>query len=585
MVNCRYSNQESNYIIFKEEGVCFMSVGKKLNLSFIVLIVLLAVSVGSSMMNLRNIENQTEEAIDYRLEQLILIENIRYDVATQALHIRSLILEPEEDTHRENLLTIAGELDENLNDLEGYLASEEMRTYWEQASTPNDKFNEIMPDIITAVENNNIEQATEIVNTTVQGINEEMFEAAEKMENYQAGQMDNIEGEIESAISTAQVVSTIVLGVSILIGIGLMFYVRRSITAPLLSVMAIAKKIGDGDLSAEDIAVKSKDELGQLAKIFNASKNNTRALIIRIQQNAEQLGSSSEELSASAEEASATTEEVTKQAADSAETSQTAAYAANESSNAMGETAQGVQRIAEAAQSLHSSSSETSEAAQNGTKIIGDAQQQMNNINDSAASVNELVLKLAKQTEEIENITKVITDITDQTNLLALNAAIEAARAGEQGKGFSVVADEVRKLAEESKKSAGSISLLTSEIKNDTENVEKAMQRALPAVQKGVEVITDAGSSFESIVEAVRGMTNEIQEISATSQELSASAEQVSASVTEISTGSQVMSGNIDTIAASMEEQSATMNEVAHVAVSLSETAQELQEEAGKFKV
>ncbi|WP_152654829.1 methyl-accepting chemotaxis protein [Oceanobacillus sp. CFH 90083] len=562
-----------------------MSVGKKLNLSFIVLIVLLAISVSSSMMNLKNIKSEVEEAMDSRLEQLLLIEDIRYGVAMQALHVRSMILEPEKNIHRENLLTVAQEIDENLIELEEFLASEEMRSYWEQANTPNDEFNEIMPDIIAAVDDDNIEQATEIVNTTVQDVNVTMFDASDAMANYQIEQMDNIDREIESTIGTAQVVSIIVLSVSILIGIGLMLYVRRSITAPLLSVMDVAKKFGDGDLSTEDIVVKSKDELGQLAEIFNASKNNTRDLIIRIQQNAEQLGASSEELSASAEEASATTEEVTKQAADTAETSQTAAHAANESSIAMGETAQGVQRIAESAQSLHSSSSETSEAAQNGTKVIDNAQQQMNHINESAASVNELVLKLAKQTEEIENITKVITDITDQTNLLALNAAIEAARAGEQGKGFSVVADEVRKLAEESKKSASSISLLTTEIKNDTENVEKAMQTALPAVQKGVEVITEAGSSFESIVEAVNGMSLQIQEISATSQELSASAEQVSASVTEISSGSQVMSGNIDTIAASMEEQSATMNEVAHVATTLSETAQELQEETQKFKV
>ncbi|MDM8100540.1 MULTISPECIES: methyl-accepting chemotaxis protein [Oceanobacillus] len=562
-----------------------MSVGKKLNLSFTVLIVLLAVSVGSSIMNLKNIENDVGEAMDSRLEQLMLIENIRYDVAMQALHTRSMILEPEEDIHRENLIAVAADLDGNLDELQGYLASEEMRSYWDQANAPNNDFNEAMPDIIADVENGNIEEATEIVNTTVQDINTAMLDAAEEMEIYQTGQMDNIDSEISSAIVTAQVISFVVLGASILIGIGLMFYVRRSITAPLVSVMDVARKFGDGDLSAEDIAVKSKDELGQLAAIFNASKNNTRDLIMRIQHNAEQLGASSEELSASAEEASATTEEVTKQAAETAETSQTAAHAANESSIAMGETAQGVQRIAEAAQSLHASSSETSEAAQNGTLVIGDAQQQMNHINESASSVNDLVLKLAKQTEEIENITKVITDITDQTNLLALNAAIEAARAGEQGKGFSVVADEVRKLAEQSKKSASSISLLTTEIKNDTENVEKAMQTALPAVQKGVEVITEAGTSFEAIVTAVQGMTHEIQEVSATSQELSASAEQVSASVTEISTGSQVMSGNIDTIAASMEEQSATMNEVAHVATSLSETAQGLQEETQKFKV
>ena len=267
----------------------------------------------------------------------------------------------------------------------------------------------------------------------------------------------------------------------------------KTITAPLRTVMNAAHVIADGDLSQPDVVAKSRDEIGQLATVFNDMKTSLRGLIKNVQTNSEQLSAAAEELSASTEEISATTEDVTRQVANTAEAAQGSSRAAGESAVAMEETAQGVQRIAEASQTLHSSSLDASETATKGKEIIEHAKKQMDVINTSTATVNELVQKLAKQTEEIENITKVITDITDQTNLLALNASIEAARAGEQGKGFAVVANEVKKLAEESKESANSIAALTVEIKTDTENVEKAVENSLTSVKDGVEIISEAG--------------------------------------------------------------------------------------------
>ncbi|MEK5232298.1 HAMP domain-containing methyl-accepting chemotaxis protein [Lysinibacillus sp. FSL K6-0232] len=561
-----------------------MSVGKKLNISFLIFIFLLAVSIGSNIFNLNTIDKRTKEAMNSRLKQLLLIEEIRFGIATQEVFIRAMILNPS-TSNEEQLLNAEKGLEKTIATLGDYVKSKEMKEWWAQVNESNNQFKTEMPKLLAAIDNDDIEQATSILNTTISTINLQSFDIAAKMEEYQMAQMEEIEESTFSAIMNARTISIIILVVSIVIGIGLIFFVRRAITKPLQSLMAGAAVIGDGDLSQEDITIASKDELGKLGTIFNNMKGNLRDLITHIQSNAERLSTSAEELSASAEEMTATTEDVTKQAAETAENSQAATGAAHESAIAMEETAQGIQRIAEASQVLHSSSLHASDTATNGTAIIADAQKQMGVINESASTVNELVQKLAKQTEEIGNITKVITEITEQTNLLALNAAIEAARAGEHGKGFAVVADEVRKLAEESKTSANSITALTTEIQQDTENVERAMASSLVSVQDGVVVITKAGESFETIVGAVGDMTHQIQEVSATAEELSASAEQVSASVAEIATGARTISSNIDTVAAAMEEQSATMNEVTHVATTLSENAQELQEEVQRFKV
>ena len=561
-----------------------MSVGTKLNIAFYSLITLLCISVGITFLNLSNIEEKTDEALDDRMEQIRVIDQIRFDLAMQGLYARALMIETT-DENRNSLLSYAEDLDASISKLKEMYSSDIMDDYWNEMNGYNNDFNTAVEAVLAALDQENIADATTLVNTNLEEANVGILNVSTKMEEYQDEQLTLIKEETNGAMGVSRISSVIVLIISIIISIFLIIYVRRTITTPLRTVMDAAHVIAEGDLSQADVVSKSRDEIGQLATVFNQMKASLRGLIKNVQTNSEQLSAAAEELSASTEEISATTEDVTLQVANTAEAAQGSSRAAEESAVAMEETAQGVQRIAEASQVLHSSSLDASETATHGKKIIEHAKQQMDVINTSTATVNELVQKLAKQTEEIENITKVITDITDRTNLLALNASIEAARAGEHGKGFAVVADEVRKLAEESKESANSIAALTVEIKTDTENVEKAVENSLTSVKEGVEIISDAGESFHAIVSAVNTMTTQIQEISATSEQISASAEEVSASVNEISNGAKMAAGNIDNIAAAMEEQTATMQEVNSVAVSLNDSAQDLQTEIQRFKV
>lgn len=561
-----------------------MNVRKKLNMAFSVIIGLMIASVIITLINLASIREQSELALGSRVQQLQLAEEVQKGIFQQGLYARAVILNNNEKTMQE-LKDSAKILDEDILEIKGLLISKEMKESWAKMNESNNLFNGQLEELIKAVENDNLKEASRIVNEKLTITNGAILTEAKTMIDYQNKKLGEARAATNDAIAFTKMIAIISVVVSILIGIFLMMMIKRTITRPLQQVTKAVEIVSNGDLSQEDINYKSKDEIGILTTGVNTMKENLRRLIQNIQSNAEHLSAAAEELSASTEEVTATNENISSQVATTSKVTEGSTKAANESAIATDETAQGVHRIAEAVQTLNHASTNARGISTNGVSILGQAKSQMDVISNSTSLVNQLVDKLAKQTEEIEKITGVITEITDQTNLLALNASIEAARAGEHGKGFAVVAEEVSKLADQSKESANLIVALTQEIKADTKNVEKAVENSLVSVQDGVQIIVDAGTSFATISEAINTMTSQIEDVSATAEQLSAGAEQVSASVQEISSGTQQTAGSIEVIVNAMGEQISTMVQVSEVAQDLSLSAQRLNEEISSFKV
>lgn len=560
-----------------------MSIGKKLNIVLFILVALIAASTIISSISYNKIQSRTDEAMDIRMEQVRMIDDIRFNLAMQGLYARALIADPKEENVT-NLKNYADKLDADIEYLKQSADKPEMEVLVDDLINFNDDFNVQAAQLVASYKSTP-EIAKDIVNNNLQASNSGILSTATKMAELESQRMDEIKEDTKSVITVSKSTAIAVLIISILISLAVVLYIRKRITQPLIQVADEATKISSGDLTGDDLNVVTKDELGTLTNAFNTMRANLRELVQNVQQNTEQLSASSEELFASTQEVTATTNDVTKRVFDTAEAAQSSYHIASDSAIAMEETAIGVQRIAEATQDLNNKAIEASHVAATGLTIITEAKSQMDTIDESTVIVNELVTKLAKQTEEISHISQVITAITDQTNLLALNAAIEAARAGEHGKGFAVVADEVRKLAEESKNSATLIVELTQEIKRDTADVENAVRHSLDSVKEGVIIIEKAGESFSQIEVDVEDMKNSIQDVSATSEQLSASAEEVTASVNEIANGSSKGAESIEMIAAAMEEQSASMEQVSDVAAAVTNNSQHLQEQIQQFRV
>lgn len=561
-----------------------MNIGKKLFGSFgIVIVILIFLSI-FSVIKMTEIDKDYSFLIEDRVYKVTELSEIQNATSLQGLYIRSYVLR-QDSADLENLTTQRETIAEKISEIEGLFRTADMQ---EQINTLKENqalYNDYVSQVIDYIDNDEFEKANNMLFEFAVPANRSIQQTINSIVDVQKEQMHTTSDETTASAKISKTLMITISVIGVLLASCLAIFITLNITRPLHRLTNAAHVIANGDLREEDVHVKTKDEIGELAAAFNAMKASLSSLISNVSLNVSSTTAASEQLASSTDEVSAASADIAKRVETVAESGSNSAAIGNDCAVAMDETAQGVSRIAEAAQVLNSHAMDMQTIAGEGGHTLQTAEQQMSVIQQSSYETKEKIKQLSRQSAEIENITKVITDITDQTNLLALNAAIEAARAGEHGKGFAVVADEVRKLAEQSKSSASQIAGLTSTIQKDTREVEESVNTTAQNVDQGVVYLQNAQVSFNHIVGSITEMTAQIQEVSASSEQISASTEEVAASIAEMAHAANSAAGEIGIVLSAVEEQTATMQEINEVAQSLSEGAVGVQEQINLFKV
>lgn len=393
------------------------------------------------------------------------------------------------------------------------------------------------------------------------------------------------EDSITAAVSSIKTNVTIIVLLVSLAVIFIAIFIAQQITRPIVAVAYAAERVSKGDLSQEALKVKTHDEVGKLTGSVNTMITTLRGFIQQVNQTAQDVATSAEELSANAEHTSKATEHIAMAIQDVADGTEKQVKNVEESVRSIREVAEGVQQIATNAQSVANSAVTASESADIGHQAIQLVMNQMQSIHDTVNSINETVKRLGQRSAAIDNIVKVMSDIAGQTNLLALNAAIEAARAGEHGLGFAVVAGEVRKLSEQSGESTKQITELIVAIQSETTVAIESMEQGTREVAVGIDVVNQAGASFNEIMQSVQQVLTQIQEVTAYSVQMNQSTEYAVEQVNFITDVAEKSAEGTQDVSAATEEQLAAMEQVNSSAQSLAKMAEDLQMYLRQFKV
>jgi methyl-accepting chemotaxis protein len=509
-----------------------MKVGTRLALGYAVVLVLLAIIVGTGLLKMRQMQERINNITDSNNAQISQIGGAQDSLMERAIILRNLGLLTDETAMRQEsdrLRQLEAIYAEKIAQLEKAFQAPDT-TAEEKALLEKVKEQErIAVPLMAEAEKlglaNKAEETTAILMDKVRPVQIRWQKAMTDLIQLETKSNKEDADAAKASYEAAVRLMLILAVVATVAGVGAAVMVTRTLIGQLGGepdeAAAIAARIAGGDLTVH-VPVKAGDTGSMMAAMADM-RNKLASIVAEVRTGTDTIATAASEVSAGNQDLSSRTEEQ--------------ASSLEETASSMEELTSTVRQNAENAQQASMMAASASEVATKGGAVVAQVVETMGAI-DAAA-------------KKIVDIISVIDGIAFQTNILALNAAVEAARAGEQGRGFAVVAGEVRNLAHRSATAAKEIKALIDD------SVDK--------VGTGTQLVGQAGATMNEVVGSVQRMTDIMAEISSASSEQSSGIDQVNVAIAQMDEVTQQNAALVEQASAAseaMQEQARRLAEL-----------------------
>jgi methyl-accepting chemotaxis protein len=402
--------------------------------------------------------------------------------------------------------------------------------------------------------------------------------------------IDDLQAQVRATVIKALAGCLVVF----LIGLGVAYYVMRSITKPLAAVHEALGAVAD-----EDVAIKVphddwKNEVGKMARATVSLQEKVRErhaaadreaaqqhaidgerarnmkdreqeaasqghavatigsaletlargdLTVRCEDLGPQYSGLRQNFNDALAQLEAAMSEVTAKGGDISMSKEEIRRASGELSQRTERQAANLEETSAALEELAVTVRQTADGANEASKRVQAVSTEAGRSDGVVTEAIEAMSSIEKSSAEISKIIGVIDEIAFQTNLLALNAGVEAARAGESGKGFAVVAQEVRELAQRSAAAA--------------KEIKDQIARSSGQVDHGVKLVGEAGEALKRISEQIKAANAIVAKIAHSASEQDTTLRSITSSINQLDAATQQN-------AAMAEETTAAAESLAH---------------------